>query len=123
MITTDITALEKSKSKDNDRRKNILNVLRNLESSFTGVYLNYSNKPSESEKNVAERTKLRRQRSDEIAGKENIIDPELFREYFEYLSPCVMYNNMNKTTGSEENKAQVHAIKDDVKKKKKKKKN
>ena len=61
----------------------------------------------------------------------------MFREYFEYLSPCVMYNNMNKTTGSEENKAQVHAIKDklaslmeavkriptsDAKKKKKKKK-
>ena len=41
-----------------------------------------------------------------------MIDPELFREYFEYLSPSDMYNNLNKTIGSEENKAQVNAIKD-----------
>ena len=48
-VTPDITALEKSKSKGKDRRNNILNVLKNLESVFTGVYLNYSDKPSESE--------------------------------------------------------------------------
>ena len=41
-----------------------------------------------------------------------MIDPESFREYFEYLSPSDMYNNLNKTIGSEENKAQVNAIKD-----------
>ena len=41
-----------------------------------------------------------------------MIDPELFREYFEYSSPSDMYNNLNKTIGSEENKAQVNAIKD-----------
>ena len=41
-----------------------------------------------------------------------MIDPKLFREYFEYLSPSDMYNNLNKTIGSEENKAQVNAIKD-----------
>ena len=44
-----------------------------------------------------------------------MIDPELFREYFEYL--CLkwqsdMYKNSNKTIGSEENKAQVNEIKD-----------
>ena len=41
-----------------------------------------------------------------------MIDPELFREYFEYSSPSDMYKNLNKTIGTEENKAQVNAIKD-----------
>ena len=41
-----------------------------------------------------------------------MIDPELFREYFEYLSSSDMYNNLNNTICSEENKAQVNAIKD-----------
>ena len=41
-----------------------------------------------------------------------MIDPELLKEYFEYLSPSDMYKNLNKTIGSEENKAQVNAIKD-----------
>ena len=112
LITPDITALEKSKSKGKDRRNNILNVLKNLESVFTGVYLNYSDKPSESEESIAERTKLRRQRSDEIAEKEKMIDPESFGENFECLSPSDMYNNLNKTIGLEGNKAQVIAIKD-----------
>ena len=69
MITPDITALEKSKNKGKDTRNNILNVLKNLEPVFTGVYLNYSNKSSESQESIAERTKLRRQRSDQIAEK------------------------------------------------------
>ena len=50
---------------------------------FTCVYLNYSNKPSESEESITERAKLRRQRSDEVAKKEKMIDPTLFKEYFE----------------------------------------
>ena len=112
LIIPDIAALGKSKSKSKDRRNNILNVFKNLESVFTGVYLNYSDKPSESEESIAERTKLRRQRSDEIAEKEKMIDHESFREYFEYLSPIDMYNNLNKRIDSEENKAQVNAIKD-----------
>ena len=40
------------------------------------------------------------------------MDPELFRKYFEYSSPSDTYNNLNKTIDSEENKAQVNAIKD-----------
>ena len=112
LITPDITALEKSKSKGKDRRNNILNVLKNLESVFTGVYLNYSDKPSESEESIVERTKLRRQRSNEIAKKEKMIGPKLFRDNFEYLSPSDMYKNLNKTIDSEENKAQLNAIKD-----------
>ena len=78
---------------------------------FTGVYLYYSDKPSESEESIAKRTKLRRQRSDEIAAKEKMKDPESFRKYFGYSSPSDVYNNLNKTIGSEENKAQLNAIK------------
>ena len=40
-----------------------------------------------------------------------MINPKLFREYFEDLSPSDMYKNLNKTIGSEENKAQVNVIK------------
>ena len=112
LIDPDITELEKSKSKGKDRRHNILNVLKNFKSVFTGISLNSSNKPSESEDSIAERTKLRRQRFDGIAEKENMIDPELFRKYFEYPSPSDMFKNLNKTMGSEENKAQVNEIKD-----------
>ena len=41
-----------------------------------------------------------------------MIDPESFRKYFEHLSPSDIYNNLNKTIGSQENKAQVNVIKD-----------
>ena len=40
LITLDITALEKTKGKGKDRTNNILNVLINLQSTFTGVYFN-----------------------------------------------------------------------------------
>ena len=54
---------------------------------------------------MTERTKLRRQRPDEFAKKENIIGPELFRKFFEYSSSSDIYKNLNKTIGSEESKA------------------
>ena len=69
LIIPDIAALGKSKSKTKDRRNNILNVFKNLESVFAGAYLNYFDKASESEESITERTKLRRKRSDEIAKK------------------------------------------------------
>ena len=52
LITLEITALEKSKGKGKDRTNNILNVLNNLESVFTGAYLHY--------KNVSKETKFER---------------------------------------------------------------
>ena len=41
-----------------------------------------------------------------------MMDPELFRKYFEYSRPSDMYNNLNKTIDLEENRTQVNAIKD-----------
>ena len=61
LIIPDITALEKSKGKSKTRRKNILNVLKNLESVFTGLYFHYDSEPEsepEFEESIAERTKL-----------------------------------------------------------------
>ena len=40
-----------------------------------------------------------------------MINPKLFREYFEYLSPSGIYKNLNKTISSKENEAQVNVIK------------
>ena len=43
------------------------------------------------ERTIAERTKLRRERSDEIERKEQKINNELFKEYFtDYQSPSNM---------------------------------
>ena len=112
LIAPDITKLENMKGKGKNKRHKILEVLENLKSVFTGTYLHYKDVPSELEESIAERTKLRRQRSDEIANKEKMIDLKLFREYFEYLSPSDMYKNLNKTINSEENKVQVNTIKD-----------
>ena len=71
LITPDIIKLKNTKSKGKEKRKNILNVLENLESAFNGGYLHYKNEPLKSEselkseESIVERTKLRRQRSSE----------------------------------------------------------
>ena len=110
-IKPDIAGLEKSTNRGKNKRESILNVLNNLESGvFDGAYLNHSDKPSESEESIAERTKLGRQRFDEIANKEKIITFELFKKYFGYLSPSDMYKALNETTGSKENKDQINTI-------------
>ena len=105
-----IFGLEKSTSRNKDKRNTILNILSNLELVFTDVYLDYSDKPSESEEYVAERTKLRRQRFNETAQKEKMISSKLFEEYFNHLSPSDMYKALNEITGSEKNNVQVNAI-------------
>ena len=56
LITPDITELEKTKGKGKNRRYNILKVLNNLGSVFTGVYRHYKDAPSELEESIAERT-------------------------------------------------------------------
>ena len=76
LITSDITKLKNAKVKGKNKRNNILNVLENVESIFNGKYLHYKDEQSKSEsEDIAERTKLKRQRFDEIASKEKKIDP------------------------------------------------
>ena len=120
LITPDITKLKNATGKDKNKRNNILNILENLRSDFTGVYFHYKGVPlkleseSESEVSIAERTKLKKQRFDEIANKEKKIDPKLFREYFKYSSPSHMYKNLSETIDSEENEVQVNATKNNL---------
>ena len=47
LITPDNAALEKSKCKSKDKRENTLNVLKNLESVFTVLYLHQKDVPKE----------------------------------------------------------------------------
>ena len=113
LTTPDIDALEKSKIKSKDRRYNILNVLKNLKSLFTGAYLHYKNMSKETmfERSIAERTKLRRERLDEIKRKEQNINNELFKEYFtDYQSPSNMYKKLSETEGAV-NEVRVDSIK------------
>ena len=77
LITPDITKLKNMKGKGKNKRNNILDVLENLKSVFNGNYFHYKDKQSKSEsEDIAERTELKRQRFDEIANKEEKIDPK-----------------------------------------------
>ena len=70
LIKPDVDALQQTKGKGKNKRNNILNILNNTESSlFEGLYLHHSDDKSEpeTEESIAERTKLRRQRSNKIA--------------------------------------------------------
>ena len=67
------------------------------------------------ERSIAERTKLRRERLDEIKRKEQNINNELFKEYFiDYQSPSNMYKNLSETEGAV-NDVRVDPIKKSIK--------
>ena len=64
------------------------------------------------ERSIAERTKLRRQRSDEIERKEQNINNLLFKEYFtDYQSPSNMSKKLIETKNAEINQTKVDFIK------------
>ena len=83
LIRKDIDALEREKI-HGIRKYNILNILKNVGSIFSVAYLQYKNVPKETmfERSIAERTKLRKGRFDEIKRKEQKINNELFKVYF-----------------------------------------
>ena len=70
LIKPDIDTLNNALSRGRNRRNNILVTLDNIKPSlFDNVYFHYQDKSSEIEESIAERTKLRRQISDEIVKK------------------------------------------------------
>ena len=95
---------KKTTSRSKNKRNDILNVLNNLESVFTGVYLHYDNKSLKSEESIAERRKLTRHEFDEITKKEKMMSSEVLEKYFGYLSPSDMYKALSETKATEENK-------------------
>ena len=53
------------------------------------------------ERSIAEKTILRRGRSDEIGRKEQKINNELFKAYFtDYQNPSSMHKNLSETKGT-----------------------
>ena len=70
MIKPHVHTLKNESNKGKNRRKNILDILNNIESSlFEGLYFHYKDKSLETKESIAERTNWRRQRLDEIAKK------------------------------------------------------
>ena len=70
MIKPDVDTLKNTLSRIKNKRDNILVILDNIKSSlFEGFYFHHKYKSLETEESIAERTKLRRQRSDEIIKK------------------------------------------------------
>ena len=93
LIQKDILALKREKNSD-IRKFNILHILNNVGSIFTGDYSHYKDvlKGTIFEKSITEKAKLRRQRFDEIKRKEQNINNKLFKvqncSYFtDYQSP------------------------------------
>ena len=111
LIKAEVDKLNNALIRGRNRINNILAILGNTKSSlFDNVYFHYQDKPLETEESIAERPKLRRQRSDEIAKKEKKISPELFKTYFDYLSPSSMHRALNETKNLKESRQQVNAI-------------
>ena len=112
LIQKNIDTLEREKSFD-IRKYNILDILNNVGSIFTGTYLHYKDEPKETifERSIEERIKLEKEKSDEIERTENNMNNQLFKAYFtEYQSPSNMYKNLSKTKRAV-NKVWVDSIK------------
>ena len=113
LIQKDIDTLEKSKS-NKPEKHNILDILDNVSTTFTGAYLHFKNVPKETifERSVAEKIKSRKGRLNEIERKEQTINSKLFKEYFtDYQSPSNMYKKLSETENAEKNQTKVDFIK------------
>ena len=116
LIRKDVDALEGEETKDT-KKYNILDIFINVGSIFTGLYFNYKDVSQETmfERSMAERTKLRRGRFDEIKTKEQNINNELFKAYFnDYPSPSNMYKKLSEAEAAV-NEVRVDFIKKSIK--------
>ena len=88
---------------------------------FKAIYFHYKDVPKKIifEKSIAERSKLRRERTNEIKRKEENINNDLFKNYFtNYRSPSDMYGKLIDTKGTV-NEYRVYLIKEVLTKMKK----
>ena len=122
LIQKDNDALEKEKNYaereevDGIIKYNVLNILKNVGSIFSGAYLDYKNVPKEAmfERSIEERINLRRGRLDKIERKEQNMNNELFKAYFtDYQSPSNMYKKLSETKGAV-NEVRVDSVKKTV---------
>ena len=122
LIQKDNDALEKEKNYaereevDGIIKYNVLNILKNVSSIFSGAYLDYKNVPKEAmfERSIEERINLRRERLDKIERKEQNMNNELFKAYFtDYQNPSNMYKKLSETKGAV-NEVRVDSVKKTV---------
>ena len=122
LIQKDNDALEKEKNYaereevDGIIKYNVLNILKNVGSIFSGAYLDYKHVPKEAmfERSIEERINLRRGRLDKIERKEQNMNNELFKAYFtDYQSPSNMYKKLSETKGAV-NEVRVDSVKKTV---------
>ena len=122
LIQKDNDALEKEKNYaereevDGIIKYNVLNILKNVSSIFSGAYLDYKNVPKEAmfERSIEERINLRRGRLDKIERKEQNMNNELFKAYFtDYQNPSNMYKKLSETKGAV-NEVRVDSVKKTV---------
>ena len=122
LIQKDNDALEKEKNYaereevDGIIKYNVLNILKNVGSVFSGAYLDYKNVPKEAmfERSIEERINLRRGRLDKIERKEQNMNNELLKAYFtDYQSPSNMYKKLSETKGAV-NEVRVDSVKKTV---------
>ena len=87
LIQKDIDTLEKSKS-NKPEKHDILDILDNVGTIFTGAYLHFKDVPKETMfgRKIAERIKLRKGRVDEIKVKEQNLNNKLFKKMLYWLS-------------------------------------
>ena len=112
LIQMFIDTMESEKS-NRLKKYNILNILGNIGSMFIGAYFHNNNVPKETmfEKSIAERSKLRRERLDEIKREEQNINYDLFKKYFtDYQSPSNMSKKLSETEDAV-NEVRVDSIK------------
>ena len=112
LIQRDTDTLKRKKS-NRFEKYNILNILSDVGSIFTGAYLHYKDLPKKTlfERSNEERIKSRRGRLDQVKRKEQNINNELFIEYFtDYQSPSNMYKKSSEKEGAV-NKVWVDSIK------------
>ena len=82
LIIPDIAQLEKSNSKSKDRKANILNVLKNLESVFTGVFFIMTMCLNQNQKKPLRKEQNYKDKDLKKLLKKKTIRPELFKRYF-----------------------------------------
>ena len=112
LITPDIHQLKNAKHKSKYKKNEILDILENLESVFTGAYLYYEDVPSELEETIAKRLESVKERFDEIKRKEQDINNESLKYYLSnYLSPSNMYENSIETKDAGINQIKINSIK------------
>ena len=113
LIQKDIDALTSEKS-NSIKKHNIQDILNNIGAIFTSAYLHYKEVPKEtmSERSIAERLKLRKERLTEIKRKEENINNQLFNYYFSvYRNPSSMYEKLSEAKNAEINQDKVDLIK------------